>query len=195
MGIAVLGWGSLVWCHKGLRVKWVKWKEDGPKLPVEFARISNDNRLTLVLYPEYTEQLYVPVLWNCMDFETVDEAIENLRIREGPIGKPTDKENIGYTNKENNDKYAHEDNRGLLPRIKQWANEKGIDSVIWTDLLPKGTTHEKLNEEVIAHLTKLEGCEKKIAEEYVRKAPRQIRTPIREKIEKEKELGWTGTAD
>lgn len=38
--IAVIGWGSLIWCPKGLKIR-DKWKNDGPKLPIEFARISS----------------------------------------------------------------------------------------------------------------------------------------------------------
>lgn len=43
--IAVIGWGSLIWCPKGLKIR-DKWKgeeekEKGPKLPIGFARISS----------------------------------------------------------------------------------------------------------------------------------------------------------
>ena len=50
MKIVYLGWGSLIWNTKGLKTKG-EWQNDGPLLPVEFARVSRDGRLTLVLYP------------------------------------------------------------------------------------------------------------------------------------------------
>ncbi len=50
MKIAILGWGSLLWQPKDLQFdKGIGWSENGPMLPVEFARISKDGRLTLVI--------------------------------------------------------------------------------------------------------------------------------------------------
>jgi 1-acyl-sn-glycerol-3-phosphate acyltransferase len=50
MRIAVLGWGSLIWSPGNLKID-REWHEDGPFLPIEFARVSQDGRLTLVLFP------------------------------------------------------------------------------------------------------------------------------------------------
>ena len=44
--------GFIDWNPGNLKIKDQKQKEDGPKLLVEFARISQDGRLTLVLYSE-----------------------------------------------------------------------------------------------------------------------------------------------
>jgi len=46
--IAVIAWGSLVWDPRDLDIE-PEWREDGPLLPVEFARFSGRERLTLVL--------------------------------------------------------------------------------------------------------------------------------------------------
>ena len=78
MLIAVLGCGSLVWDPRCLRVK-KPWYEDGPWLPIEYARKSDDGRLTLVIFPQAAE---VQTLWAESTYDTLTEARKNLRSRE-----------------------------------------------------------------------------------------------------------------
>ena len=55
MKIAILGWGSLLWQPKDLQFdKEIGWSKNGPMLPIEFARISKDGRLTLVITKDWT---------------------------------------------------------------------------------------------------------------------------------------------
>ena len=50
MKIAILAWGSLIWQPKDLLLDTeFGWKEDGQILPIGFARILKDGRLTLLL--------------------------------------------------------------------------------------------------------------------------------------------------
>lgn len=78
MNIAILGWGSLIWCPGSLRIK-TRWRLDGPRLPIEFARISRDGRLTLVIHPSSDDQ---PTYWAVSELTTLDAARKNLRERE-----------------------------------------------------------------------------------------------------------------
>jgi hypothetical protein len=79
MNIAVLGWGSLIWCPGSLRIK-TKWHSNGPCLPIEFARISNDGRLTLVIHPSAPK---VRTYWALSELDELQQARVNLANREG----------------------------------------------------------------------------------------------------------------
>ena len=69
MKIAILAWGSLIWQPKDLLLDTeFGWKEDGPILPIEFARISKDGRLTLVITKNGTK---VPVLYALSNYQNV----------------------------------------------------------------------------------------------------------------------------
>jgi len=80
MRIAVLAWGSLVWDARELAIE-CDFEPSGPRLPVEFCRISGDGRLTLVV----DEDRGADCLTYCATsgLSNLGAAIENLRVREG----------------------------------------------------------------------------------------------------------------
>lgn len=206
MRIAVLGWGSLIWCPKNLKIKDKNWREDGPNLPIEFARISDNGTLTLVIHDEYLAQKdkWAQTLWTEMNASSIEEAIENLKNRE-----KTKKELIGYIHREKKEFTMkdglkvityEEKNRSrlveILNEIRDWMIKKKFDVVIWTDLpsnFEKETRNKVTEDSVIKYLEKeTKDCEREKAEEYIkyiRNAPRQIQTRIRRVIEEK--LGWT----
>lgn len=176
MKIAILGWGSLIWQPKDLKYnKEINWDKNGPYLPVEFSRISNDGRLTLVIdnNAEKVQTLYAVSL-----YDKLDEAILDLTVREGCA-----KDKIGwYDRSEDN---FHPNNFIYDQDIKNWINDTDFDAVIWTNISRKfkdkiGLVHN--SENVINYLQTLPEEVKVIAEEYIRKAPRQINTEIRQEI-------------
>src|SRR5467141_640090 len=79
MQIACLGWGSLIWDPRELPVRG-KWFDDGPMLPIEFARQSSDGRITLVLVPPTFP--FVRCLWKPMSVRKLTEARTALGHRE-----------------------------------------------------------------------------------------------------------------
>lgn len=178
MIIACVGWGSLTWCQKALPVSGV-WHADGPVLPIEFARESNDKRLTLVITPDAPR---VRTLWAALAVETLAGANAALAAREG-ITAANIKRGIGAWSAGADDGSSH--------GIGEWAAGKGFAHVVWTALKPKiGTEYRTPSiAEVLAHLGALTGHDRDRAEEYVRMAPRQITTPYRAAIEEA--LGWT----
>lgn len=209
--IAILGWGSLIWRPKNLMIKYTKWKNDGPKLPIEFARKSNDGRLTLVIYDKYLddESKWIKVLWNLMNVDSIQEAIGNVCIREGTtlkrigfIYKVTKKyrkdfsekngwcSNIkdlkDYIGKISGGDYYYSIERGkeykkVIKVIEAWKKEKEVDAVVWTDLSSNFAT----NKEIIEYVRNI-CCTvvKELAIEYIKNTPPQIKTPLREEIEK-----------
>lgn len=175
--IACLGWGSLVWDPRELPIQ-RHWFEDGPFIKIEFARQSNDGRITLVI-----EETAAPVrtLWALMDATDVALAKEALRQREG---KPK-AEHIADWKRGNA-------SPPTIPSLAEWAEAHGIESVIWTALPSKFEGKDNKTptiEEVLGHLRRLEGAKRDNSERYIRLAPRQIDTAYRRRIEAE--LGWT----
>ncbi|WP_124604249.1 hypothetical protein [Burkholderia sp. Bp8963] len=74
--------------------------------------------------------------------------------------------------------------------LPDWARLKEIEGVVWTALPAKfgKAVRKPAADEVVEYLKGLSGEQRHLAEEYVRKAPRQIATPYRHQIEAA--LGW-----
>ncbi len=182
MHIAILGWGSLLWDPQRLRVDG-GWHADGPQLPLELARISQDGRLTLVLYPGAPP---LTTYWALSTAVTVAEARENLRVREGTVERfiaalPARADS------------ATSDEAAVMPIIEPWRRRSQLDAVVWTALPPNFEDDEHSGrpltaENAIRYLLGLPSDQRRKAEEYIRRAPAQIQTPIRQAIEQR--LGW-----
>ena len=180
MQIAVLAWGSLAWQprndHGELSMAG-DWQTDGPELPIEFARISADGRLTLIITPGYAHSNRV--LWAISGLDDLDAAIANLAARE--TNAPIDRiHGIG----------AHRTlglpDPSVLEAVSTWLGGKPhLDAVIWTGLGPgprwpaDGWSLEK----AVGHLTSLQGTARETAIEYIRRAPHQIDTPVRRALQ------------
>ncbi|MEZ5736620.1 MAG: hypothetical protein R3E09_12640 [Novosphingobium sp.] len=175
--IVCLGWGSLIWSPRSLPNDG-EWRGDGPRLPIEFARVASDQRLTLVIHENSPP---VTVLWTRMTSSSLDEAVEALAVREG-----CSRESIGFWSE------AHSSAHPKIREIENWAKDRELESVVWTALRPgfpgkRGTPITC--REALDHLSGLEGNQRAVAEKYVRKAPVQTATPYRAEIERA--FGWT----
>jgi hypothetical protein len=177
MKIACIGWGSLIWRPGGLEIQ-NYWFEDGPILPIEFTRISDNNRVTLIIDPKANP---VRTLWALMTCPSLDKAKESLKQREG-VDSIELIRSIGITD---------ETTDTTSQIIKNWLKEKDLDFAIWTGLSYSRKTKQKRPSiaSIISHLRDLEASQRRNAEEYIRKAPKQIDTEYRREIEIE--FGWT----
>jgi hypothetical protein len=82
-------------------------------------------------------------------------------------------------------------NGNISRQVEQWAKKSQIDAVVWTNLPPKFNGKDQkipTSQEVVNYLRGRQGEEREKAEEYIRRAPRQIDTNYRRAIEQE--LGW-----
>lgn len=178
-GFACLGWGSLIWEHGDLPISY-DWREEGPNLPLEFARKSNDGRMTLVVCKQGT---VCTTLWNTLSSSSLDEAREALAKREG---LPNTANAAFWTS-------AGTSGHHGVELIEPWAKKLGLSGVVWTGLPPKSPVTNRNHDhpsidDVISHLRGLNGHSAKRAEEYVRRAPRQIATAYRTRLVEE--FGW-----
>lgn len=176
--IAVLGWGSLVHQPAGastlnqeaLRLRG-PWSLAGPTLPVEFSRISNGNRLTLVIDSQDGVCCATYIAESAA--EDVDAAAENLRQREG---KPL-REHIGKLSRGENP------TTGYRSIIAEWLAVSRFDSVVWTALPANFLGKQKVPFSVEAGVRFLDdrtGIERERAHRYIINAPDEIRTPLRQ---------------
>ena len=179
MTIACLGWGSLIWDPRDLPIQRC-WFQDGPLLPIEFARQSRDDRITPVIVPGARD---VRCLWSPMLVTDIDTARAQLAAREG-MAQGSVARHIGYWTT------AGAGHGQAVDTIGRWAATLHLDGVVWTNLPPRFEQIERVPtvEEVISFLRARPAPAQQRAEEYVRKTPRQIDTAYRRRIEAE--LQW-----
>jgi hypothetical protein len=186
MRIAVLAWGSLVWqprnAHGELCVHPGEgWRSDGPRLPIEFARISADGRLTLIAMPGLADTS--PVLWRRSCHDGLEDAITNLAQRETNAPR----------------RHIHAAGPGgilngapdpiVARAVSDWVLTRAdVDAAIWTGLPPgprwRTNGHDGFSSDAaLAYVASLAGPMRDLAAEYVARTPHQIATPLRPRLE------------
>ena len=183
----VLAWGSLVWDPRELQTA-AKFAPDGPLLPIEFCRISADGRLTLAIDERFgalCKSYSAPSA-----LESLDAAIENLQVREGMSSTRA----VGFVEPASGRQsdFAVESHPQVVATIGAWAESLGYDAAIWTALTSNFDDWGKGGEpfSVSAALQYLETLEKDDrakftrALAYIRKAPPEVETPVRDEVAK-----------
>ena len=182
MRIAILAWGSLVWNRGSLAVAG-DFEALGPRLPIEFCRVSGDGRLTLVIDERVGAccTTYSVV----SSFEDLGAVIEDLRIREGMPGT----KGVGYVNLRSGKQssIAVKRHPSAVRTIHAWTDSNSYDATVWTALVSNFHQSDKANEPfsieaAIRYLntTKVEARASSL--EYIRNAPPEVQTPVREAI-------------
>lgn len=179
MTVVILGWGSLIWNPRDLPFSG-KWQQNGPVLPIEFSRISDNGRLTLVIDERHGAD--VPTRYAVSPRSTLGEAVTDLQRREG-----CPPENIGFLEVATHrlSPRAGERHPAACERIRTWAAGKGFDAVVWTALGRR--FKDRINvlfspAAAVRYLQGLPAPMKESALEYIRNAPPEVMTPVRRAV-------------
>jgi hypothetical protein len=179
MQIAIVGWGSLIWRPGSLKLR-TRWYRDGPMLPIEFARISKGDRLTLVLHPSSANQR---TLWAIADSSDLRGAQENLKERESAPQSA-----ILWAS---GSTYSPDVTASVKSAISDWLSaHPRIDGCLWTGLgsnWQEKREREFSVEDAVRYLSGLPDPER--AREYLRNAPSQIQTEVRQAVRAQ--LNWS----
>lgn len=176
--IALLGWGSLLWDKRPeFDEHHEPWQFDGPELPLEFSRVSSSRKGALTLVIDSVHGAQCRSAYAISTRRDPDDAIADLRCREGTVMR-----HMGV--------YFREGRRRGQPPIPEsippWANELGIDVVVWTGLpsnFEKEVGRPFSVENAIGHLQTLPADVKPGAAEYVWRAPDLVDTPLRRALQ------------
>jgi hypothetical protein len=178
MNIACIAWGSLLWKPQPLKLA-SGWHPDGPRLPIEFVRQSDDDPELALALCEGAR--LTPTYWAWLATRDLDTARAMLAQREQI--RPEYPECVGSI--------PPIDGAQADPRIAAWMKGKGIDAVVWTALPAKfagASGRAPTREEAVAWLDSLQGAARAKAEDYVRRTPAHIDTRYRRFFEQR--LGW-----
>jgi hypothetical protein len=175
MKIGILGWGSLHYDKRELKIVDDKWYLDGPVLPIEFARISSKSKkLTLVISPAFDEVRSYYAISTLNDLEA---AITNLAERE-----ETGVNNIGHINFKTGVIKTKKMETELKKSLAIWNMQHNLDALIWTDLNEnfKASINTPFSLEAsLKYLEDLPKDEFERAASYILKAPLQTTTKHR----------------
>lgn len=185
MRSAILAWGSLVWDPRELQTA-AGFAANGPLLPIEFCRISADGRLTLAIDETFGAMCKTYSAPSAL--EDLDAAIENLRAREGiPDTSAVGFVELGAGRQSD---VAMDRHPQAVATIAAWAADNSYDAAIWTALKSNFDEPDKGGEpfSVTAAIRYLETLASEDAAKfaraltYIRTAPPEVQTPVREEV-------------
>ena len=128
MKIAYFAWGSLLWNSDGLELL-TPWKKTNIKLPLNFSRISDNNKGRLTLVIDKKNGVLNPIYYAIAKTTNLNIAIQNLKKREKTVAK--------YINlKNDSSRYSDRLSQNDVEIFKSFAEKNKIDAIVWTDLYP-----------------------------------------------------------
>jgi len=181
MNIAIIGWGSLLWDPQDLQLA-TPFQPTGPNLPVEFCGVSKDHRLTLLIDEAFGTLCQTYAATSAAT--QLDEALENLRQREGM--STTNDIGVADITTGHRSPAAIARHPHAVETIADWTAHAGYDAAIWTALESHFETRTPEPFSVTAALRFLEQLADQDPQAftraltYIRRAPPTIQTPVRQ---------------
>ncbi len=180
--IAVLGWGSLIWDLDDLApLVAPPWRlAEGPRLPMEFSRVSPKRMrsLVVVLDPEDGVDCATSAIASVR--RDINHAAEDLRRRE----RARDIAQIGALCLDTG--FVRSTLAEVAERVRAWCAATGARGAVWTDL-PRNFHAETgapfSLDAGIAYLRGLGPESLAEATRYIDSAPRTTDTPMRRRLE------------
>jgi hypothetical protein len=159
-----------------------QWMVGGPVLPIEFSRVSDNGRLTLVI--DETNGVSVATRYapsSCCDVST---AVADLMAREGTPNR----DRIGFLDlpRKKCSRRALQLHPGACEAIRKWVSTQDFDAIVWTAIGPRfiEKTGEPFSvEAAIRYLGSLKGEMRDMALKYIREAPPEAQTPVRRRAQ------------
>lgn len=178
---AIIGWGSLIWDLDSLadhvRGDWAMGA--GPRLPMEFSRVSPKRKRALVvcLDPEHGVGCVTNAIASARD--RIEAAIEDLARRERAPA-----ERIGALCLVSG--HAQGSKPGVAEAVRRWCAAGGWAGAVWTDL--PSNFAEELGapfsiQRAVAYLRGLAGESLDEAVRYIERAPPATDTPLRRALQ------------
>jgi hypothetical protein len=187
----VLAWGSLVLDPGELQTAG-RFMANGPLLPIEFCRVSDDGRLMLAIDESFGALCKTYSAPSAL--ESLDAARDDLCLREGMA----DVRGIGFVEPAsgNQSDFALENHPQVVATIEAWAEAAGYDAAIWNALASNFNDWGKGGEPfsvsaALQYLETLEGenhAKFARALAHIRRAPPEVETPVRDEVSRR----WPG---
>lgn len=175
MTIALLGWSSLLWeRNPDFDTAHDQWAHDGPRLPLEFSRISATRASALTLVIDRQHGKSCQVAWCRSTRATVAEVVQDLAARE-----QTKADSIRQLAC---DTPLPPTAPAIDATIAAWGQSKGLAVVVWpgfTSNFTKATGKPFSVSAAMAHIKGLPDTGKRSSFTYVSNTPDFIRTPVR----------------
>ncbi len=180
MTIAIIGYGSLIWDLDDLEPHVTgPWQRGaGPRLPVEFSRISAKRRQALVLVVDEAAEAPSPTSVIASVRPRLDEAVADLARRER-----CQPHHLGIATRHGGRGMSRFS--GVLATAEAWLTASPYEAAIWTELDGNFETVTGRAFSLSAaetYLRTLDGASLAEAWRYIEEAPAETDTPLRRHI-------------